>query len=199
MSELYTAVKSAFEEVGWAFRPVDGREVIEADFEAYHTKVSLHVQVFSEMHALAVVSESPISRSEPTLLHALAELLMRTNTQLNLGAFEMDWNAPTYLFRASNLFVPGSYDRNIIAGLTHIVVTEISTRFLVPGVESDELVVETWVDEVKRASATFGQRILRDDEVLATQRVVGACTSTDGRPTRFPPELLAGLEGHLAP
>ena len=97
------------------------------------------------------------------------------------------------LFRAFGWTLTGMADLGV-----HIVVTEISTRFLSPGIEGDQLVVETWVDEVKRASATFGQRILRDDEVLATQRVVGACTSTDGRPTRFPPELLAGLEGHLA-
>jgi acyl-CoA thioester hydrolase len=80
----------------------------------------------------------------------------------------------------------------------HIVVTEITTRFLVPGLEGDELVVETWVDDVKRVTAVFGQRILRGAEVIATQRVVGACTTVNGRPTRFPDELLRSLRSYLA-
>ena len=69
---------------------------------------------------------------------------------------------------------------------THIVVTEITTKFLAPGVEGDELVVETWVDDIKRVSTSFGQRILRGDEVLAEQQVRGACTTLEGRPTRLP-------------
>ena len=78
----------------------------------------------------------------------------------------------------------------------HIVVSEISTKFIAPGIEGDELVVETWVEEVRRVTTVFGQRIVRGDQVLATQTVVGACTTVDGRPTRFPPELLAGLESY---
>jgi acyl-CoA thioester hydrolase len=77
---------------------------------------------------------------------------------------------------------------------TQVVVSEITTRFLAPGVDGDELDVETWVEGVRRVSAVFGQRIVRGEEVLATQTVVGACVTSDGRPTRFPPELLAGLE-----
>ena len=78
-----------------------------------------------------------------------------------------------------------------------IVVTEISTRFIAPGVEGDELVVETWVDQVKRVSAVFGQRIVRGSDVLATQSVTAACTSLEGRPMRFPDELLQRLQDHL--
>ncbi|MEN8239911.1 MAG: hotdog domain-containing protein [Actinomycetota bacterium] len=79
-----------------------------------------------------------------------------------------------------------------------IVVTGIETRFLSPGVEGDELVVETWVDEIKRVSTLFGQRIMRGDEVLATQRVRGACTTLAGRPTRFPAELLEGMQPYVS-
>ncbi|MCL1600373.1 MAG: acyl-CoA thioesterase, partial [Actinomycetia bacterium] len=78
---------------------------------------------------------------------------------------------------------------------TQIVVVSIETRFMAPGVENDELIVESWVDEVKRVSMKFGQRIMRGDEVLATQKVLGACTSLDGRPKRIPDELLTGLSG----
>ena len=93
------------------------------------------------------------------------------------------------LFRAFGWTLTGMADLGV-----HIVVSEITTKFIAPGIEGDELVVETWVEHVRRVAAVFGQRIMRGDEVLATQTVVGACTSIDGRPTRFPPELLAGLE-----
>lgn len=76
---------------------------------------------------------------------------------------------------------------------TQIVVVSIETQFMAPGVENDELIVESWVEEVKRVSMRFGQRIVRGDEVLATQTVLGACTSLDGRPKRIPDELLTGL------
>ncbi len=76
---------------------------------------------------------------------------------------------------------------------TRVVVAGIETRFLAPGVEGDELVVETWVEDVKRVSMRFGQRIVRGEDVLATQTVHGACTRVDGRPKRIPDELLAGL------
>ncbi len=76
---------------------------------------------------------------------------------------------------------------------TQVVVVSIETQFLLPGVENDDLIVETWVEEVKRVSMRFGQRITRGDEVLATQTVHGACTSLGGRPKRTPEELLEGL------
>ncbi len=96
------------------------------------------------------------------------------------------------LFRSFGWTLTGMADLGV-----HVVVTEIETHFVAPGLEGDELVVETWVEDVRRVSATFGQRITRDDDVLATQRVVGACTTVDGRPTRFPPELVSALESHL--
>ena len=78
---------------------------------------------------------------------------------------------------------------------TQVVVVSIETQFVAPGVENDELVVESWVEEVKRVSMRFGQRIMRRDEVLATQTVHGACTSLQGRPKRIPEELMVGLAG----
>ena len=81
---------------------------------------------------------------------------------------------------------------------TQIVVTDIETRFLSPGLEGDDLVVETWVEEIKRVTALYGQRIMRSDEILATQKVRGACTTLAGRPSRFPPELLEGMQSYLA-
>ena len=97
------------------------------------------------------------------------------------------------LFKAFGWSLTGMSDLG-----AHVVVTEIATRFLGPGLEGDDLVVETWVEEVKRVTATFGQRIVRGDEVLATQTVTGACTDVEGRPMRFPDELANALEGYRA-
>ena len=72
---------------------------------------------------------------------------------------------------------------------TQIVVSSIETTFLAPGLEADELIVESWVEEVKRVTTTFGQRIMRGGTVLAEQEVVGACLNLEGRPMRFPAEM----------
>jgi acyl-CoA thioester hydrolase len=79
----------------------------------------------------------------------------------------------------------------------HIVVTAIETRFLASGGPSDELVVETEVAEMRRATSTWRQRLLRGDEVVATQTIHAAVTDTNGKPRRFPPELAAALEPHV--
>ena len=72
---------------------------------------------------------------------------------------------------------------------TQIVVSSIETTFLAPGLEADELIVESWVEEVKRVTTTFGQRIMKGETVLAEQQVVGACLNLEGRPMRFPAEM----------
>ena len=76
---------------------------------------------------------------------------------------------------------------------TQVVVAAIETKFLAPGLENDQLVVETWVEEVKRVTMRFGQRIVRGKDVLALQTVHGACTNVEGWPKRIPDDLLAGL------
>ena len=76
---------------------------------------------------------------------------------------------------------------------TQVVVSSITTKFLAPGVEGDQLEVESWVDEVKRVTTVFGQRIMRGDTVLAEQTVVGACLNTLGRPMRFPAEMTEAM------
>ncbi|MBC8363650.1 MAG: acyl-CoA thioesterase [Actinobacteria bacterium] len=66
------------------------------------------------------------------------------------------------------------------------IVSRIETRFLASAVGGDSLVIETEVVQNRRASSRWGQRILRGDEVLATQEVLVAVTDTDGRPVRIP-------------
>jgi acyl-CoA thioester hydrolase len=81
---------------------------------------------------------------------------------------------------------------------TQVVVSSIETSFLSPGVEGDQLVVESWVEEVKRVTTTFGQRIMRGDAVLAEQTVVGACLNTEGRPMRFPAEMTQAMRSAMS-
>lgn len=84
------------------------------------------------------------------------------------------------------------------------IVSQISTKFLASAVGGDELLVETEVLKIRRASSLWGQRILRTDtesgtnQVLATQDVVAAVTGTNGRPTRFPPSMIDRLSPYLA-
>ena len=128
MPKLYTALQEAFTQSGWKYRPVEGMEVIEAEFEAHHTKVCLHAQVFADLHTVSVVAEASLQNHDapdPVLLGRLAELLMRANRELSLGAFEMDWDAGKMLFRLSNVFSPDHYDRGIIAALVHTTVVEM--------------------------------------------------------------------------
>ena len=61
------------------------------------------------------------------------------------------------------------------------VVSRITTKFLASAVAGDNLVIETEVLELRRASSRWGQRLLRGDAVLATQEVVAAVTGTNGR------------------
>ena len=77
------------------------------------------------------------------------------------------------------------------------VVTQIATRFLASAVGGDALVVETEVLEIRRASSRWGQRIMRGDEVLATQEVVAAVTGTSGRPVRLPETMVERLTSYL--
>jgi acyl-CoA thioester hydrolase len=76
----------------------------------------------------------------------------------------------------------------------HIVVTEIHTRFLRSAGPHDTLVVETEVLEIRRATSRWRQRLMRGDEVIATQVVEAAMTDTTGKPVRFSSELAAALE-----
>ena len=81
---------------------------------------------------------------------------------------------------------------------TQVVVSSITTNFLAPGVEGDQLEVESWVEEVKRVTTIFGQRIMRGDTVLAQQTVVGACLNTEGRPMRFPAEMTEAMRSAMS-
>ena len=127
---------------------------------------------------------------------------MAHRTSINVRFYELDpyrhLNHSVYVqyFEVGRIDMFASYGWTL-TGLAdmgvNVVVSEITTRFLRPGVEGDELVVETEVAEVKRVSARFGQRILRGDEVLATQTVTAACVSLEGRLMRFPDDMYSSM------
>lgn len=76
----------------------------------------------------------------------------------------------------------------------NVVVVEINTRFVASAVLGDDLVVESGLQVVGRAKATWAQRVMRGDQVLAAQSMLSACTTSTGRPTRFPVELVEALD-----
>jgi hypothetical protein len=117
-------VKQAFQGMEWAYEEVPGREVLKAGFEAYHTRVELHVQVFAEQGVVSVVSQSQLMRKEGEMQRVVAEILVRTNRELTLGGFEMDWEQGEVLFRISNFFVPGANQEEVIATMVHATVSE---------------------------------------------------------------------------
>ena len=72
-------------------------------------------------------------------------------------------------------------------------VVEAAVQYKQPARYDDLLTVEISLTEVRRASARFGYRILRGEELLVTGHTVHACVGLDGRVQRMPKELLARL------
>ncbi|MDT8395729.1 MAG: YbgC/FadM family acyl-CoA thioesterase [bacterium] len=77
------------------------------------------------------------------------------------------------------------------------VVVEAALRYRAPAVLDDLLTIETWIEEGRRSSAVFGQRVLRegDGTLLVKGDIRVACINDRLRPTRLPPELLPGRGG----
>lgn len=74
-----------------------------------------------------------------------------------------------------------------------MVVAQLSARFIAPAHLGDELVVESGLCDVGRASATWLQRVVRGSDVLVTQVLRAGCTTAAGKPRRYPPGLLEAL------
>jgi hypothetical protein len=130
-SPLFTAVAGTFTRMGWEYRRVEGREVLEADFEVYHTRTRIHAQVFAPLNAVSVVGT--LGHRVPDSRSGLAgEMLMRVNKDLTVGNFELDHDAGTVLFRVTNLFPPDLFDGTITASLVHTTLAEVDrlTPFL---------------------------------------------------------------------
>ena len=68
-------------------------------------------------------------------------------------------------------------------------VVEAHVSYRTPARYDDLLAVETSLAEVRRASARFGYRIVRDGEVVATGHTMHACVDLEGHVRRIPAEL----------
>lgn len=124
MSALHAAVLNAFKAQGWTYREVTGMEVVESGFDAYHGRVLAHVQSFAEAHFVTVVANASVM-VPATHKNRAAELLMRANKDLSLGAFEMEWDTGLVMFRQGNVFPRSRYDEPVIAALVHNAVGEM--------------------------------------------------------------------------
>jgi acyl-CoA thioester hydrolase len=78
-------------------------------------------------------------------------------------------------------------------------VVEAHVSYKQPARYDDLVAVEISLAEVRRASARFEYRLVRDGELLATGHTVHACVDLDGRVQRMPPGLLARLSAGEAP
>lgn len=73
-------------------------------------------------------------------------------------------------------------------------VVETAVRYQVPARYDDLISVETSLAEIRRASARFDYRLLREDgQLLATGHTLHACVDAGGRVQRMPQELLDRL------
>ncbi len=96
------------------------------------------------------------------------------------------------LLREAGLTLQGMMDDGVM-----IVVTDIATRFIRSAQADDELVVETEVLEFKRVTSRWQQRLLRGGQVIVEQELGAAVTSLEGRPIRFPAEMVDQLSPYL--
>jgi len=123
-SDLFQFLCSTFRANGWAYEPVSGAAVVESGFEAHHGRVPLHVQAFPEIGSLSVVARTGFAFTDPDRRARVAELLMRVNTQLTLGSFDLRWEEGEPLFRISNLF-PQQPEASMLTALVEIAVIEV--------------------------------------------------------------------------
>jgi len=76
-----------------------------------------------------------------------------------------------------------------------IVVTKLEVKFREPATARDSLIVETYVDEMKRVSSTWKQQIMRESDsrtLVEAELTLGVCDSL-GKPTKPPVDLNESL------
>ena len=78
-------------------------------------------------------------------------------------------------------------------GALSFAVRHMAIDWLKPARMDDVVSVETRIGEIKGASLTLHQRILRGEDILMTAEVLVALVA-DGKPARMPPSLRAKLQ-----
>jgi acyl-CoA thioesterase FadM len=68
-----------------------------------------------------------------------------------------------------------------------IVLVELTARFFASATLHEDLIIETAVTDVSRASSRWSQKIMRGDQLIATLEVRAAFTDRTGKLSRPPP------------
>ena len=76
-----------------------------------------------------------------------------------------------------------------------MVVTRLELRYRGAAEAAEDLVIDTAIGELRRASATWLQTVRRGGEVLVSAEVDAGITNLEGRPVRPPPEVMERLTG----
>lgn len=124
LSPLFELITEAFALRGWNYEVVKPQEVIESHFDAYHTRVRLHVQAFDEIGAVSVVGYASV-QVPAARCGLIAEALMRYNQTLTLGNIEMDYDSGRVFFRITNIFASDEGGPAIIGSMVHSTIAEI--------------------------------------------------------------------------
>lgn len=98
--------------------------------------------------------------------------------------------------RVEMLRASGSDYRTFSAGGLHLPVITASVRYIRPAVFDDDLLVQCYPTDVRRARFSFCYRVVRlpDGELLVTGRTQHACVDVaDMKPRPLPVPLRAGL------
>ncbi len=74
------------------------------------------------------------------------------------------------------------------------VVVEIKARFLAAARYGEELVIQTWVEEIGRVKSTWHQVMFRGGERVCEIEVTAAFTDLSGRPHRIPASFVEHME-----
>lgn len=78
------------------------------------------------------------------------------------------------------------------AGLV-FAVRRVVADYLKPANFADDLVVETWIDQITAARLVMDQVVMRGDDLLFTAQVTVVCIADTGRPARIPDDIRAKL------
>lgn len=124
-SPLFLGLTRALRQQGWEYQRVDGQEVVHLAFEARSGTIPVILQCFPPIGAVGVTAEANWPPARPPHLGKLAELLMRSNLQMTIGNFELDWDEARVYFRAANLFPEAAPPpARLVCGLVHTAITE---------------------------------------------------------------------------
>jgi len=85
----------------------------------------------------------------------------------------------------------------------YIAIVSADVKYRAAAGYDDQLVIETWVREIRGARIFFGNRVVRPDgggeTVIAEATICGALIGADGRPHRFPEEAATLMFGPPKP